>query len=110
MFNGTTPLYTAFLAPETMTLPRGLDRGTLPRGPALEDVLPEPVCVPGERAARTAMNAWLNGPIDAYADRHDDLAGGTSALSPYLRWGCLSPRELEVLAGSDVGRDEHGPD
>jgi deoxyribodipyrimidine photo-lyase len=44
------------------------------------------------------MDAWLHGPIDRYHDRHDDLTGGTSELSPYLRWGCISPRELEERA------------
>ena len=30
-----------------------------------------------------------------YGERHDDLAGdATSRLSPYLRFGCVSPREL----------------
>ena len=29
---------------------------------------------------------------------HDNAARGTSRLSPYLRWGCLSPLELEQKA------------
>ena len=85
-------------APRRVALPDGLDRGALPDGPRLRDELAEPFCVPGERAARSAMHAWLDGPIDAYADRHDDLRGGTSGLSPYLRWGAISARELEQRA------------
>ncbi len=85
-------------APARLRLPNGLDPGELPRGAALTDELPAPFCVPGEAAARTAMSAWIDGPIDAYGERHDDLSGGTSGLSAYLRWGCVSPRELEQRA------------
>lgn len=76
-------------------LPAGLDRGELPGDRAQ---LAAPVCEPGEPAAREALRRWLDGPVDRYADRHDTLAGGTSILSPYLRWGCLSARECEVRA------------
>ncbi len=82
-------------APSRLTLPHDLDPGSLPDGPALEDELAEPFCRPGEVAGRAAMDAWLDGPIDAYGEQHDTLEGGTSGLSPYLRWGCISPRELE---------------
>ena len=85
-------------APEQVSLPTGLDPGTLP---ALEVLgvagqVPDPIVEPGEAAARAALDRWLEGPIAAYGDRHDDLTGGTSVLSPYLRWGCLSPRETEA--------------
>ena len=36
------------------------------------------------------MHAFLKDGIAAYADRHDLLAGGTSELSPYLHFGCVS--------------------
>jgi len=91
-------------APAALKLPAGLDPGELPSGPPLSDELPEPFCVPGEQAGRAAMHAWLDGPIDRYGDRHDDLSGGTSGLSAYLRWGCISPRELEQRA-QDRGGD-----
>ena len=45
------------------------------------------------------MHAWLREGIEHYADRHDRLAGGTSVLSPYLHFGCVSARELEQRAG-----------
>mgnify|MGYP001470466704 CR=1 FL=1 len=92
------PRRAVFEAPAALRLPDGLDPGALPAGPSLEDELPEPFCRPGETAARAAMAAWIDGPVDAYADRHDDLTGGTSGLSPYLRFGCISPRELEERA------------
>ena len=66
--------------------------------------MPEPFREPGERAARAALAAWLDGPIDRYAERHDKLAEcGTSGLSPYLRWGCLSAAECEARAARRGG-------
>ncbi|MEO6496477.1 MAG: deoxyribodipyrimidine photo-lyase [Solirubrobacteraceae bacterium] len=56
--------------------------------------------VPGEAAARDALAAWLADGVDAY-----DGEGRTSGLSPYLRWGCLSPRECEDRA---LRRDSAG--
>jgi deoxyribodipyrimidine photo-lyase len=44
------------------------------------------------------MHAWLRDGIARYGDRHDLLEGGTSELSPYLHFGCISPRELEQQA------------
>jgi deoxyribodipyrimidine photo-lyase len=47
--------------------------------------------VGGEQVGRRVLGDWL-GHLDGYADRHDDLPGdGTSRLSPYLRFGCVSP-------------------
>lgn len=89
----------AALAP----LPSGLRKGRLPAAPAAGG-LAEPHCDPGEPAGRAALKAWLDGPVDRYADRHDGVARkGTSGLSPYLRWGCLSPLECEVRAARRGG-------
>lgn len=57
----------------------------------------------GEAAARRRVAAWLDGPVTRYADLHDDLAGdGTSRLSPFLHFGCLSAVEL-VRRATEVG-------
>jgi len=49
----------------------------------------------GETAGRRRMLAWLREGAGAYGRMHDDLAGdGTSRLSPYLHFGCVSAREL----------------
>ena len=49
----------------------------------------------GEGAGRERMLAWLRDDVGAYERMHDDLAGdGTSRLSPYLHFGCISAREL----------------
>jgi deoxyribodipyrimidine photo-lyase len=81
-------------------LPELSDHGVIP---ALEDLgltddVPEPVCEAGEAAARASADAFLAGPIDRYDERHDDLTGGTSVLSPHIRWGTVSVRELEARA------------
>jgi len=84
-------------------LPSTLRKGRVP-APADGSALAEPHCAPGEPAARDALAAWLDGPIDAYADQHDNVArAGTSGLSPYLRWGCLSPAECEQRAARHGG-------
>lgn len=85
-------------APERISLPSGAELGAIPARPLLADELQQPFCEPGEGPARAAAASWLAGPIDEYERRHDELAGATSGLSPYLRWGCISPRELEQRA------------
>jgi deoxyribodipyrimidine photo-lyase len=89
-------------------LPADLEEGRLPAldalGVAGADVA-EPIVEPGEPAARAALQRWLAGGLDDYADRHDGLSPiGTSMLSPYLRWGCLSARECEERALRRGGR------
>jgi deoxyribodipyrimidine photo-lyase len=84
--------------PGTITLP-DVAAGHLPAMPSGES--PE-AAAGGESAGRRRLTAWLRD-IDAYGERHDDLPGdGTSRLSPYLRFGCLSPR---ALAGTATARD-----
>ncbi len=52
-----------------------------------------------DRGPRGAGALAATADLDRYADRHDALStGGTSVLSPYLRWGCLSARECEERA------------
>ncbi len=49
---------------------------------------------PTERAARAALDRFLDGPIAAYAGQRNLLDGsGSSQLSPYFRFGLLSVRE-----------------
>ncbi len=107
-FSVFTPFYRQWLAGERRRvhrapsalapLPQALRKGRLPAAPA-GGQLDEPHCEPGEAAARAALAAWLAGPVDGYAEAHDALGErGTSGLSPYLRWGCLSPAECEARA------------
>lgn len=75
--------------PREIEMPSGLAAGRLP-APGRGGLLPG-----GESAARERAERWLSEGLDGYADGHDDLAGDrTSRLSPYLRFGCLSPLEL----------------
>ncbi|MCO5315113.1 MAG: DNA photolyase family protein [Solirubrobacterales bacterium] len=92
-------------------LPRQLPEPTLPElvGRLISenrDRPEEPVALPGETAARRAFSRWLDGGIAGYDERHDRVAEpkSSSILSPYLRWGCLSPAELEHRA-----REQRGP-
>ncbi len=91
-------------APTRVDLPDGVDVGQLPALAelGLEDELTDGAA-PGEAAGRAAMDAWLRDGIAAYDQRHDRLAGGSSGLSPYLRFGCVSPRELEARAAELPG-------
>ena len=53
--------------------------------------LPEP----GEAAAHRALDRFVASRLDDYATtRNDPGADATSRLSPYLKWGCLHPRQL----------------
>jgi len=55
----------------------------------------------GETQGRRLARQWLGDGIDAYHLRHDDLAGdGTSRLSPFLHFGCVSAVELAAEADS----------
>jgi deoxyribodipyrimidine photo-lyase len=85
-------------------LPCGLDAGVVPasirelRGLAGGRVQ-DPIVAPGEAPARQAAERWFADPITHYAERQNGMARrGTAQLSPYLRWGCLSARELEERA------------
>ena len=82
-------------APRTVPVPGDLKAGTIPK---LPDTVPDPL-PGGETHARKRMNAWLRDGIDTYANHHDRVSGGTSMLSPYLHFGCVSARELEEKAG-----------
>lgn len=57
-------------------------------------------------AGRRRLARFLAGPVGAYAERRDFPAvDGTSRLSPYLRWGLLSPR-ASVEAAREIAARE----
>ncbi|MCC9307816.1 DNA photolyase family protein [Kitasatospora sp. RB6PN24] len=79
-------------APRRLTTPPSLHSAELPQVRPTSPRLPNG----GESAARRAWQHWSP---DAYHEQHDDLAAdGTSHLSPYLHFGCLSARELVAAA------------
>ncbi len=81
-------------APRKVAVPPAPAAGRIP---AVAGELPDPLPA-GEKEGRARMHAWLRAGLAGYGDRHDRVEGGTSALSPYLHFGCLSARELELRA------------
>ncbi|MGK5442814.1 cryptochrome/photolyase family protein [Micromonospora sp. URMC 105] len=87
-------------APRRVTLPDGVSPGRLPALPKGES--PE-AAVGGESVGQRRLTQWLP-TLGRYDDIHDDLAGDeTSRLSPYLRFGCLSPLAVANRAGGTEG-------
>ncbi len=64
----------------------------------------------GAVAARARATAFVTRKLDSYAvDRHDPSREGTSGLSPYLRFGAISARQVALLARDAVEvRGEEG--
>jgi deoxyribodipyrimidine photo-lyase len=69
----------------------------VPEPPAVDAMLPEP----GEAAAKRAARRFYDTALADY-DEQRNLPGidGTSRLSPYLKWGCIHPRQLLAKLGS----------
>jgi len=91
--------------PRRISVPSRLAAGRLP---ALDSLLSAPPsrqrASGGESEGRRLMRGFLRDGLAGYEARHDDLPGdATSALSPYLRFGCISPLELLGEARSRPG-------
>jgi deoxyribodipyrimidine photo-lyase len=92
-------------APRAVRLPSSLAVGRLP---AFDDLVTgerSPQVAPGgETEGRALVSRWNRSGLAGYEDMHDDLPGeGTSRLSPYLHFGCVSPLELAArLRGNAV--------
>lgn len=80
----------------------GLRSDGLPGAPVVAAGLP----TPGEAAARRRLTAVLDGTVPRYAEDRDrpDL-DGTTRLSPYLKWGCLHPRQVLARLGRGKGTE-----
>jgi deoxyribodipyrimidine photo-lyase len=92
-------------APRTVTLPRDLPSSWC--GALAGTTAPSSGswAVGGETEARKRAADW-SGRLEGYDDGHDDLPGDrTSRLSPYLHFGCLSPRELAATVEGHAGAD-----
>ncbi|MFM9455255.1 cryptochrome/photolyase family protein [Streptomyces europaeiscabiei] len=84
----------ALAAPRTVRVPEDIGSEELPSRERLSGLSPG-LAAGGETEGRARLSAWLESGIEAYEDRHDDLAGdATSRLSPHLHFGTLSPVEL----------------
>ena len=79
--------------PDHLTTPMGVASRPLP------PFNPPPDFPPGEAEAIRRLDRFLAGPIADYADRRNRIdLDGTSRLSPYLRFGMLSARQMVVAA------------
>ena len=57
--------------------------------------LSSPFCRGGEKRARRALQSWFKDGINTYSIRQNQLGLEASGFSAWLRFGNLSPRELE---------------
>ncbi|HET9287544.1 MAG TPA: deoxyribodipyrimidine photo-lyase [Gaiella sp.] len=100
-----TPRRLPLPAPGSIPAVEGVDEGPLPVLGDLTRIraasnLPEG----GEKVARSRLARWLREGLARYAQRRDDLAvAGTSGLSPYLHFGCLSALEVVHRAEAEPG-------
>jgi deoxyribodipyrimidine photo-lyase len=92
-------------APRRLKVSSRLAVGHLPAADSLLRDRPSPERAGGgESDGRRLMHAFLRNRLGEYERRHDELAGdATSALSPYLRFGCISAQELLDEASSRPG-------
>ena len=93
--------------PATLSLAGSIDPGELPSLADLGFDAEESGWLdsfePGEDAAREATRRFLNDGLADYDKQRNRPAGGSSRLSPWIRWGCLSPLELETKLGRRRG-------
>jgi deoxyribodipyrimidine photo-lyase len=114
-FQVFTPFYRAWLgvrrrpalaAPDRLPgLPAGLEPDRVPR---LEELgLSSPLRDPmrgGEQAGLACWQRFCEDGLERYGSGRDDLgADASSRLSPYLHFGCLSPRMLETGGAAAEG-------
>ncbi len=87
-------------APENIRIPEGLEEGDVPSIDELarnEQLSPDAI-KGGETAGRKRLEQFMDNGISHYAEMHDSLTpDGTSRLSPYLHFGCVSPLEIESM-------------
>ena len=109
-----TPFYRAWLrapqrpveaAPRRLSMPTGISQGALPALGRLVGRDPSPELPPGgETPGRQRLSVWLRSGVAGYDAGHDDLGSdATSRLSPYLRFGCISPLEVALRAVEGAG-------
>ncbi|MDQ1586051.1 MAG: deoxyribodipyrimidine photo-lyase [Actinomycetota bacterium] len=91
--------------PESLVLPPSVGVGRVPLGREICAGATSPDRLRGgETEGRRRLEAWVREGLAAYDERHDALGEeGTSRLSAYLHFGCISPLELVRLAGAQPG-------
>jgi deoxyribodipyrimidine photo-lyase len=111
-FQVFTPFYRAWAAegwaapvpvPAQLRWAGGPRSDGIPPEPLLSAVLPPA----GEAAALARLDAFLAGPDEAYATGRDaPAADATTRLSPYLKYGCLHPRQVLDRLGRSDGHEK----
>ena len=103
----TVPWRAVTPRPARLSSPPGLEPSALPALRDLTSGLPSPDrAAGGERGARIQLERWLDAGVARYAERHDAVAvDGTSRLSPYIHFGCLSPLEIARRANDSAHGD-----
>ena len=96
------PWRVALRAPAHVCGPRGLAAGRFPSASGRSVGAASPHRPGGgESEGRAQAARWLRHDVAGYPNTHDDLAAdGTSRLSAYLHFGCVSPLELARRAGT----------
>jgi len=90
--------------PEKINTPDGLPADSIPNEPIRPDDFPYPA---GEEEAQRRLDDFMAQSVYQYASRRNQLdQDGTSGLSPYLRFGMLSPRRAAAAAGRAWSRAE----
>ncbi len=84
--------------PRVLRMPPGVDPGRIP-DPSRVRTDAGRLPPGGETAGRALLGGFLQRGLERYEHARDLLAAdATSHLSPYLRFGCLSPVEVAALA------------
>ncbi|MBB2203833.1 cryptochrome/photolyase family protein [Gluconacetobacter takamatsuzukensis] len=95
------PRTIAFAAPDPGCLPPMVDAGAIGRemrATGWTDGL-EAAWRPDEESAQAALARFLDGPLEEYArDRDFPARPATSCLSPFLRWGHVTPAQIREAA------------
>jgi deoxyribodipyrimidine photo-lyase len=88
-------------APGRVVLPRDIDRGPRPDPGSVVPDSPERAAG-GETEARSRLDLFAQEGGRTYGDKRNEVyLDGTSRLSPYLRFGCVSANEVaSALGGS----------
>ena len=87
-------------APARLRIPDGVTAGRLPTARELTPHAPSADLVRGgEGAGRRRLSRWISDGLGRYGHDRDELAAdGTSRLSPYLHFGCVSALEVVTRA------------
>jgi deoxyribodipyrimidine photo-lyase len=106
-----TPFYQAWKQmgwPEPVRRPSDPSWMTGPGSDPLPDIdaTAEELPDAGEAAARRRLDGFLRSQVEHYGEERDQPGtDGTSRVSPYLKWGCIHPRQVLARLGGTDGEE-----